>query len=177
MKPGVIIALSVVGGLILIAAIVFLLFKLVFEKNQLRRQIRELDRRFQYLHALLIGQDAQYVKRLEIISRTNLLYTDIHTRFLKRFKEVRDKHDAHAQSVINNLKDLADDKKTKALKAALVDAKDSIASYEKEVNDLNSALLQVVKPEEDCRQASLALKKTLEELNKITMLNKVIFNS
>lgn len=161
---GLVIALIVLGSLVLLAAIVFLLFKLVFEKNQLRRQIRELDRRFQYLHALLIGQDAQYVKRLEIISRTNLLYTDIHTRFLKRFKEVRDKHDAHAQSVINNLKDLADDKKTKALKAALVDAKDSIASYEKEVNDLNSALLQVVKPEEDCRQASLALKENLRRI-------------
>ena len=52
MKPGAVIAISVVCGVILIATIVFLLFKLVFEKNQLRRQIRELDRRFQYLHAL-----------------------------------------------------------------------------------------------------------------------------
>ena len=161
---GGIIALIVIGSILLLAGILFLLYKFVFEKNQLRRQIRDLDRRFQYLHALLIGQDAQYVKRLEIISRTNLLYADIHTKFLKRFKEVRDKHDAHAQSIINGLKDLADDKKTKALKAALVDAKDAIASYENEVNGLNNALLQVVKPEEECRQASLALKERLRRI-------------
>jgi len=158
---GVFIALIIVGSIIVVAGIVFLLFKLIFEKNQLRRQIRDLDRRFQYLHALLIGQDAQYVKRLEIIARSNLLYVDIHTRFLKRFKEVRDKYDAHAQSTINNLKDLSDDKKYKILKATLVDAKDSITMYENEVNSLNNALLQVVKPEEDCRQASLSLKERL----------------
>lgn len=163
MNPGII-ALIIVGGLILLGGIGFLLYKLVFEKNQFRRQIRELDRRFQYLHALLIGQDAQYVKRLEIISRTNLLYADIHTKFLKRFKEVRDKYDSHTQSVINNLKDLADDKKFKALKAALGEAKETIATYEKEVNSLNNDLLQVVKPEEDCRQASLALKERLRHI-------------
>lgn len=163
MAPGIIV-LIVIGSLVVVAGIVFLLYKFVFEKNQLRRQIRDLDRRFQYLHALLIGQDAQYVKRLEIISRTNLLYTDIHTKFLKRFKEVRDKYDSHTQSVINNLKDLSDEKKTKALKAALVDAKDIVATYEKEVNNLNAALLSVVKPEEECRQASLVLKEELRRI-------------
>ncbi len=154
----IIIVISIIAGSILIGV---LLFKLVFEKNKLRRQIRELDRRFQYLHALLIGQDAQYVKRLEIISRSNLLYVEIHTKFLKRFKEVRDKHDAHAQSTINHLKDLVDEKKYKALKAALTDGKDLIAAYESEVNTLNNDLLQVVRPEEECRQASLSLKERL----------------
>ena len=154
----IIVVISIIAGLILIGV---LLFKLVFEKNKLRRQIRELDRRFQYLHALLIGQDAQYVKRLEIISRSNLLYVEIHTKFLKRFKEVRDKHDAHAQSTINHLKDLADEKKFKTLKAALTDGKDLISAYENEVNTLNNDLLQVVRPEEECRQASLSLKERL----------------
>ncbi len=154
----IIVIISIIAGLILIGV---LLFKLVFEKNKLRRQIRELDRRFQYLHALLIGQDAQYVKRLEIISRSNLLYVEIHTKFLKRFKEVRDKHDAHAQSTINHLKDLADEKKFKTLKAALTDGKDLISAYENEVNTLNNDLLQVVRPEEECRQASLSLKERL----------------
>lgn len=155
------IGIAIILGL---AVVGFLLYKLVFEKNKLRRQLRDLDRRFQYLHALLIGQDAQYVKRLEIISRSNLLYVEIHTKFLKRFKEVRDKHDAHAQSTINHLKDLVDEKKYKALKAALADGKDLIASYEKEVNTLNNDLLQVVRPEEECRQASLSLKERLRAI-------------
>lgn len=158
------IALIIIGSLVLLAGIGFLLFKLVFEKNRLRRQIRELDSRFQYLHALLIGQDANYLRRLEVIARSNLLYVDIHTRYLKRFKEVRDKYDAHTQSVINNLKDLADDKKFKILKEALKDANDVVATYESEVNGLNNSLLQIVKPEEDCRQAAISLREKLRSI-------------
>lgn len=152
------------GVIVLLILIAILLNRLIFRKNKYRRQIRDLDRRFQYLHALLIGQDAQYVKRLEIISRTNLLYVEIHTKFLKRFKEVRDKHDSHAQTTINHLRDLIDEKKYKALKEELIDAKDAIASYEREVNALNNSLLQVVRPEEECRQASLSLKERLRAI-------------
>ncbi len=159
-----IIILIVIGIILGIVLIGFLIFKLFIEKLRLRKQIRELDQRFQYLHALLIGQDAQYVKRLEIISRSNLLYVEIHTRFLKRFKEVRDKHDAHAQNTINHLKDLCDDKKYKMLKSAIVEGKDMITSYENEVNSLNNDLLAVVRPEEECRQASLSLKERLRAI-------------
>lgn len=163
MSPTIVV-LIIVGVLLALAGVGFLLFKFVFQKNALKRQIRDLDRRFQYLHALLIGQDAQYVKRLEIISRTNLLYVDIHTKFLKRFKEIRDKHDAHAQGSINTLKDLVDDKHYKQLKEMLPDVKDVIASYENVVNELNNDLLRVVKPEEDCRQSSLSLKEQLRRI-------------
>ena len=132
----------------------------------MRRQIAELDRRFEYLHALLIGQDAQYVRRLEIIARTNLIYIEIHTKFLKKFKEVRDKHDAKAQSTINHLKDLRDEKglNAKRLKEEIIDAKALIDAFDREVNDLNSELLNVVKPEEDCRQISLTHKERFRRI-------------
>lgn len=154
----------IVGSIIILAVITVFLFKFVFQKNKIKRSIRDIDRRFQYLHALLIGQDAQYVKRLEIISRTNLLYVEIHTKYLKRFKEIRDKHDGHAQSAINNLKDLLEEKKYKQLRESVSDVADIVAAFEKEVNELNNELLRVVKPEEDCRQSSLALKEQLRRL-------------
>lgn len=153
-----------VGVAVVLAVVLFFLIKFVFIPNKMKREIRDLDRRFQYLHSLLIGQDAQCIKRLEIVSRTNLLYVDIHTRYLKKFKEVRDKHDSHAQQTINHLKDLVDEKRFKQLKEALSDARDTIASYEKEVNSLNNDLLRVIKPEEDCRQASLTLKENLRRV-------------
>ena len=155
---------SLVGGLLLLILIFILLFRFVFIPNRLKREIHDLDRRFEYLHALLIGQDAQYVKRLEIISRSNLLYVETHTRFLKKFKEIRDKHDASAQSTINHLKDLLDEKKYKLLKEAISDSKEIISVYEKEVNALNNDLLLVVKPEEDCRQNALSLKEQLRRI-------------
>lgn len=158
------IVIIAVSALVVLIIFGILLSKFVFQKNKIRRQIRDLDRRFQYLHALLIGQDAQYVKRLEIISRTNLLYVDIHTKYLKLFKEIRDKHDAHAQSTINNLKDLNEEKRFKQLKESIPEAKDVISSFEKRVNDLNNELLKVVKPEEDCRQSSLVYKEKLRHI-------------
>ena len=156
----------IVASSIVFVGLVFVIYKFVIEKNNMRRQIAELDRRFEYLHALLIGQDAQYVRRLEIIARTNLIYIEIHTKFLKKFKEVRDKHDAKAQSTINHLKDLRDEKglNAKRLKEEIIDAKALIDAFDREVNDLNSELLSVVKPEEDCRQISLTHKERFRRI-------------
>lgn len=153
-----------VGAAIVLGITIFLLYKFVFIRHIARKQVRELERRFEYLHALLIGQDAQYVKRLEIISRTNLLYVELHTQYLKRFKEIRDRFDSQAQNTINGLKDLVDEAKYKALKVAYSEGKNIIETYEKHVNTLNNDLISVVKPEEEARQASLSLKEELRRI-------------
>lgn len=158
------IVLIAIGAALILGAVIFLLYKFVIVRHVARKQVRELERRFEYLHALLIGQDAQYVKRLEIISRTNLLYVELHTQYLKRFKELRDRFDAQAQNTINGLKDLVDEGKYKALKVAYPEGKGIIEAYEKHVNTLNSDLISVVKPEEEARQASLSLKEELRRI-------------
>ena len=154
----------VIGSICGAALIGILFYFFLFSGLRYKKQVRELSRRFEYLHALLFGQDSQYVKRIEIISLTNLLYVNTHMTFNKRFKDIRDKGDASAQTTINDLKDLLSDRDYKALKAALPKAKEVIDSYDDEVNSLNSDLLVVIKPEEECRQKSLMLK---EELRKI----------
>ena len=155
----------IVGGSFLILVLIFvILYFTCFKKTKMKKEIRSLDDKFQYLHALLIGQDSQYVKRLEIISRTNLLYVDVHTRFLNQFKKVRDKYDSKAQSTINYLKELLANKKFSVLKEALPEGKEIIKTYEDKVNELNKELIKVVKPEEDCRQSSLPLKDSLRRI-------------
>ncbi len=156
-----IIIAGVIVGVLLVVLFVYLF---VIRKNKVRKEVRAIDKDFQYYHALLIGQDSQYVKRLEIISRTNLLYVEIHTRFLKSFKEIRDKHDANAQSAINHLFDLISDHHYKQAKNYLLEAKQVVEDYSHLVSDLNNQLLEVVKPEEECRQASLTLKEQLRRV-------------
>ena len=163
MSPGAIVGL-VLGIVVGLVGIGFLLYFFVFRERLFKKQLREIDRKFQFLHALLIGQDAQYVKRLEIISRTNLLYVEIHTKYLKKFKEIRDKHDANAQNALNNLRDLLDVKNYKAFKETLIRVNEIVEGYDKEVNVLNTELLRVVKPEEDCRQCSLTYKESLRRI-------------
>lgn len=160
---GGILALIIIASVIAAAAIVFVII-LIIKHNTLKHTILDMDRRFQYLHALLIGQDAQYVKRLEIISRTNLLYVDTHTRFVKRFKEIRDHLDASAQRQVNDIKDLYYDHKIKLVRQELPKVLKIVEEYEKEVNILNNDLLKVIKPEENCRQSSLSLKEQLRRI-------------
>lgn len=151
-----------VVGVLLVGLIITGSF--LYSRHKLKKRVYECDRRFQYLHALLIGQDAQYVKRLGIISRTNLLYVDTHTKFVKRFKEIRDQLDSYAQRKVNDLKDLYDEHKFKLVREELEKVLKIVGNYENEVNKLNDDLLLVVKPEEDCRQSSLALKEQLRRI-------------
>ena len=71
-KTGVIIA--IIAGVVVLGVLGFLLYYFVISRNRIKHQVRELQKKYSYLDALLIGQDSQYIHRLEIISRTNLLY-------------------------------------------------------------------------------------------------------
>ena len=88
-KVGV--AFIIIGGVIVLGGCLFLLYHFVISRNRVKHQIRELQKKYSYLDALLIGQDSQYIHRLEIISRTNLLYVDKHEKFSRRFKEIYEK--------------------------------------------------------------------------------------
>lgn len=160
---GLVIGLSVGGVVVLVAAFVILHFTL-FAALRYKNQVIDLSRRFEYLHALLFGQDSQYIKRIEFISHVNLLYVDKHVTFSKRFKEIRDRSDAVAQTTINNLKDLLAERNFKALNAALPDARNVIANFDEEVNSLTNDLAKEIRPEEECRQAAASLKSNLRTI-------------
>ena len=163
MKIGAIIAI-VLGSIAVLSGLFVIVYFFILRERIFKKQIREIDRRVQFLHALLIGQDAQYVKRLEIISRTNLLYVDIHTKFLKRFKDLRNKNDGDADAAINALRDYIDEKNFKAYKENLPRVIQIVDEYDDLVNSLNTDLLKVVKPEEDCRQSALTYKEQLRRI-------------
>ncbi len=158
------IGLIAAGAAVAVIGIFLLLHFTILASMRYKKTVRDLSRRFEYLHALLTGQDSQYLRRIEAISQTNLLYTDTHATYNKRFKDIRDKSDSSAQAAINNLKDLLSERAYKALKAELPRCRTIIENYDEEVNALNNDLLLIIKPEEECRQMSLHLK---EELRKI----------
>ena len=160
---GLIIGISAAVVVVLAAVFVVLHFTL-FASLRYKKQVYELSRRFEYLHALLFGQDSQYIKRIEYISRVNLLYVDQHVNFNRRFKEIRDKSDSAAQATVNNLKDLLAERNYKGLVAALPDARMVIDNYDEEVNSLTTDLSTVIRPEEECRQAAATLKSNLRTI-------------
>ena len=154
-----IIALSVLG-LGALVAISILLYIFVFSRNAAKRTVKDLEKKYSYLDALLIGQDSQYIHRLEIVSRTNLLYVDIYNEFSRRFKSIYEIDDKFADSKIKQAKSLIANKQYKNIKAVIENVKSAVQTLEDKVNELDHDLIDVIKPEEEARQAILRLKES-----------------
>jgi septation ring formation regulator EzrA len=152
-----------IGGVILVIAFI-ILYKTVFAHTRLKRQARDLCGKFEREHAILFGQDSQYIKRLETISSMNLVYVQQFLDWNKRFKDVRDVSDASAQAAVNSLKDLVGERKYKELKQLLPTARKTIDEYETQVDALSENLKSKFRDEDDCR--TLALEKK-EQYRKI----------
>jgi len=158
-----IVVCSIVGVLLIVVAS-FLLDKYFFSKRRCKRNLKALERKYEYLHALLTGQDFQYVQRIEIISRTNLLYSDIYSIYFKRYKEIRDTKEVSFQEALNKLVQLLDKSDVKGFKKFYKDSQPIFSNYEETVNAFNNDLMGVIKPEEDARQNSLTLKDSFRDV-------------
>ena len=167
----VLLILLIVGGLIILGAGAFLLYYFVISRNRIKRQIKELEKKYSYLDALLIGQDSQYIHRLEIISRTNLLYVDKHEQFSRRFKEIYENDDRFAESMIRQLNALVNNQQYKNIKMVISDTKKAMRTFEDKVNALDNDLFTLIKPEEDSRQSILKLKENYRRVKQTFYAN------
>ena len=169
--PNVLVILLVIASLIVLGAGAFLLYHFVISRNRIKRQVRELQKKYSYLDALLIGQDSQYIHRLEIISRTNLLYVDKHEQFSRRFKEIYENDDRFAESMLRQLNALINNKQYKNIKTVISDAKKAMKTFEDKVNAIDNDLYVLIKPEEDSRQSILRLKENYRRVKQTFYAN------
>ena len=165
------IIISAGAGLVLLIALFVVLYITVISKNKIKRQIRDIERKYSYLDALLIGQDSQYIRRLEIISHSNLLYVEKHETFSKRFKDIYDNDDKYAESLIRQLHALVTNKQYRNIKNVISDAKKAVNILEDSVNTLNDDLYALIKLEEDSRQTILKLKEDYRLVKQIYYTN------
>lgn len=164
-------AFAIVGGVIILGVLAFLLYHFVISRNRVKHQVRELQKKYSYLDALLIGQDSQYIHRLEIISRTNLLYVDKHEKFSRRFKEIYENDDKFAESMLKQLNALISNKQFKNIKTVISDSKKAMKTFEDKVNALDNDLYTLIKPEEDSRQSILKLKENYRRVKQTFYAN------
>ena len=158
-KETITLILIIGGAVVLAIALFILLYVLVFSHRAYKKQVRELEKTYSYFDALLMGTDSQHIHHLEIVSRTNLLYVEKYNTYSKRFKEVYENDDKFAESMIRQLNALIASKQYKNIKTVIADAKKAVSSFEEAVNTLDSELYQLIKPEEEARQAILKLKE------------------
>lgn len=165
------IIIIVIGVVAVLAVLGVLLYIFVFSRNSYKRQIRELEKKYSYFDALLVGQDTQYIHHLEIVSRTNLLYVEKYNTYSKKFKEVFDNDDKFAESMIKTLNSLVASNQYRNIKTVISDAKNAIAIFEEAVNRLDAELYEIIRPEEEARQAILKLKENYRRVKQIFYSN------
>ena len=149
----------------------FLLYYFVFSRNSYKKQIRELEKRYSFLDALLIGQDSQYIHRLEIISRTNLLYVEKYNEYSRKFKTIFDSDDKFAIQMIKQAKTLVANNQYKNIKVVISDTKKAVDVFEENVNQLDQELFAIIKPEEESRSTILQLKENYRRVKQIFYAN------
>ncbi len=148
-----IIALIVVASVIVLVGGGLLLYFFVISPLNYKKQVKNIEKQYSYCDALLVGQDTQYIHRLEIISRTNLLYLDKYEGFYRRFKSIFDSEDKYVDSILKQLKSLIAAKQYKGIKSVIQEAKKAVDTLQESVNALDRDLYQVIKLEEDCRKS------------------------
>ena len=168
--------IGLILGFIALAAALILLYIFVFSRQRMKKQIRDLEKKYSYLDALLIGQDSQYIHRLEIISRSNLLYVEKHESFSRQFKEIYENDDKFAESMIKQLNALVKNKQYKILKPVILQGKKAVQTFEEKVNSLDERLYALIKPEEDIRPQILKLKETYRRLKQSFFSNSNDFD-
>ena len=147
------IVVIVVASVVVATGLGLVLYLFVISPFNFRRQVSILEKRYSRCDALLVGQDSQYIHRLEIISRTNLLYLSKYEQFYRRFKSIHDNEEAYADSLLKQLKSLLAAKQYKNIKSVIVEARKSVDNLEDSVNSLDHDLYEIIKLEEDCRRS------------------------
>ena len=170
-KTLIMIIIIAAGGAVLLAVLFIVLYLTVISKKRIKKQIKEIERKYSYLDALLIGQDSQYIHRLEIISHSNLLYVDKHEMFQKRFKEIYDNDDKYAEELIRQLHSLVNNKQYRNIKNVISEARKAVNILEESVNSLNDDLYSLIRLEEDSRQTILKLKEDYRLVKQIYYTN------
>lgn len=147
-----------------VALVLYFLFANVFFKGRKNKRIvRDFERKYNYIHNVLVNQDSAYIKRLETIASANLLFAETYTEYNDRYATLRDETDASARHAIEDLK-ASLNQKNKVFKDSFLRNRPILLNFERLVNELNKELTKLVKPEEDARQASLNEKEELRRI-------------
>lgn len=161
----------IIGVIVLSLVVFFLLYLFVFSRNRFKRQVKELDKRVSYLDALLLGTDTQYIHRLEVISRTNLLYVEKYNEFQRRFKTIYENDDKFVAQMIKQLHALIDNNQYKNIKTVISDTKKAIDIFDENLSQLDKELCELIKPEEESRTAVLRLKEEFRRIKQLFYAN------
>ena len=166
----------VIGSIAFLVICGLLLYFFVFAEKIKVKKIKDLDTRYEYFNGLLLGECNQILQRLEIISHSNLLYSQIHAENLKTYLEIYQSEDKKAQKAIENLDDYILNKRKKGFKVVYQSSSKVVEEYISKVSALREKLLYIIKPEEDARNDAFKIKEKESVVRKKYIQNRTLFD-
>ena len=167
------IAIGIIAFLVICG---LLLYFFVFAERIKAKKIKDLDTRYEYFNGLLLGECNQILQRLEIISHSNLLYSQIHAENLKTYLEIYQSDDKKAQKAVENLDDYILNKRKKGFKLVYQNSSKVVEEYISKVSALREKLLSIIKPEEDARNDAFKIKEKESIVRKKYIQNRTLFD-
>lgn len=149
----------IIAAVLAVVTLFIFLFFAILVPTSYKKQVKNIEKSFSYLDAKLIGKDSQYIHRIEIISRTNLLYLDHYEKFSRRFKNVFETEDKFVETMIKQLNSLIAAKQFKNIKSVIAETKRALDQFEESVNSLDSDLYEIISLEENARKKVDDLKE------------------
>ena len=157
------IILSVVIAIVIVSLLVAF-FLLINGHRHAKRQVQDLTKRYDKLHALLVDQLSNDIKRVYSISQSNVEYESIYNINKNMYNEVCQQEDVFARKAVTELQKLLAEKKYNQIKDEYDMVKSKVIELEEKYNQLNTSLSEIINVDDDNRQDMLMYKREFREI-------------
>jgi septation ring formation regulator EzrA len=128
---------------------------ILFPKNHLN----DLEKRFEYAHAIFVTECASLYKRMVRIGESNLENFAILQKLTNANEFIKKEHDEKARTTLEALKQLLQSKNNKAFEALLSPSKRIMTDFERAVKEFLFELQELLKPEQESKQLISKIKE------------------
>ncbi|MCF0117282.1 MAG: hypothetical protein HUJ61_04445 [Bacilli bacterium] len=141
----IIIGIAILG----VIAASIICFTITGRGRRIKKLYQVLKQNYDKLHNDILNRDAHYLKRLESMRDTNLIYVDLSDSLSETYKHILTEYDSKVNDMINELGELVRRKEWSEFKKSYTQYSITIQKYNNLVTDLDNNLTDQFTIEED----------------------------
>lgn len=165
-NPGLTVGL-IAGGILILILIIFSLSMFFIGRSKKKNAVATLEREHAYLLSLMSEKLAKNIARIELISRTNLLYVEVLEKCREKFQPILANLNGSIAIDIKNLRQDIVEKEYGKINKRINEAKNKLNLIKQDILALEKEIDAIIKPEEEARSEALMVKELFREVKKI----------
>jgi len=149
---------------VILAVFLLVVLTVFIAHSSARRQVKELENRYNAIHDYFSTDCSNMIKRIESISKQNATYVQIFDSVKARFAVILKENDKQCYIAVDSLKKLIGDKNYRDIRNVIDSTKSSMEEFSKASAGLTGDLQNLLKPDDECSTMSIALKEKFRAL-------------